>query len=189
MKKIIAAMNMSLDGFCDHTEMNADDELHEHYNELMGNVSVMLYGRITYQLMESYWPDVVKNPTGNKSTDDFGVLMDDIPKIVFSRTLKDVTWRNSTLKKEINKEEILAMKQTDADNNKNIYVGSPGLIVALTQMGIIDEYQLCVHPVILGKGLTLFKNIHERVDLNLLKTKTFNSGSVVHYYETVNDEI
>jgi dihydrofolate reductase len=74
MRKLIAAMNMTLDGFCDHTTMIADDEIHEHYNELLSCADALLYGRITYQLMENYWPTVVKNPTGNKPIDEFAVV-------------------------------------------------------------------------------------------------------------------
>src|SRR6187399_453310 len=107
MRKLIAAMNMTLDGFCDHTAMIADDEIHEHYDELLRNTGTLLYGRITYQLMESYWPSVVKNPTGNKAMDEFAVLIDNVSKIVFSRTLKNVDWKNSKLKKEVNRDEIL----------------------------------------------------------------------------------
>ena len=105
-------MNMTLDGFCDHTAMSADDEIHQHYNELLRNADTLIYGRITYQLMESYWPTVVKNPTGNKQTDEFAVLIDNIPKIVFSRTLQQVLWKNTKLKKEIIKEEVLELKQS-----------------------------------------------------------------------------
>jgi len=83
MRKLIAAINMTLDGFCDHTAMIADDEIHQHYNELLSNADTLIYGRITYQLMESYWPTVVKNPTGNKPTDEFAVIIDNISKIVF----------------------------------------------------------------------------------------------------------
>ena len=130
--------------------------------------------------MESYWPSVVKNPTGNKPTDDFAVLIDNIPKIVYSRTLNNVDWKNSTLKKEVIKEEILELKQ---QSGKNIFVGSPGLIAAFTQIGLVDEYQIGVQPTILGSGLQLFKNITERVNLKLLKTKTFGCGAVMLYYE------
>ena len=185
MRKLIAAINMTLDGFCDHTAMIADDEIHQHYNELLSNAGTLIYGRITYQLMESYWPSVVKNPTGIKPTDDFAVLIDNISKIVFSRTLKKVDWKNTIVKKEIVKEEILELKQSRNGGSKNILVGSPGLIVALAQLDLIDEYQLCVHPVILGKGLSLFKNIHDRINLRLLKTKTFGCGAVTLYYEPV----
>jgi dihydrofolate reductase len=189
MAKIIAAINMTLDGFCDHTAMTADDEIHEHYNDLLSNAGTLIYGRTTYQLMESYWPSVVKNPTGNKPTDEFAVLIDNISKIVYSRTLKSVDpvitgWKNTELKNEIIKEEILQLRQKAG---KDIVVGSPGMIVAFTQLGLIDEYQLGVQPIILGSGLTLFKNIRDRVDLKLLKTKTFGCGAVFFYYERNTD--
>ena len=188
MRKLIAAINMTLDGFCDHTAMIADEEIHQHYNELLSNADTLLYGRITYQLMESYWPSVVKNPTGNKPMDEFAVLIDNISKIVFSRTLKNVDpiairWKNTELKKEVIKEEVLELKQSRNGGSKNILVGSPSLIVALTQLDLIDEYQLGVQPIILGSGLPLFKNVRDRVDLKLLKTKTFGCGAVTLYYE------
>ena len=173
---------MTLDGFCDHTAMIADDELHEHYNEVLRNGGALVYGRITYQLMENYWPSVVKNPTGNKPTDDFAVLIQNIPKIVFSRTLNTVDWVNTRLAKEGIQEEIAALQQ---QQGKDIFIGSPGIIATLTELNLIDEYQLCVHPVIAGKGLPLFKNINDTVALKLIKTKTFGSGAIVLYYETL----
>ena len=180
MRKLIAAINMTLDGFCDHTAVIADDELHQHYNELLSSADTLLYGRITYQLMESYWPAIVKKPTGNNPEDEFAILIDNISKVVFSRTLKNVDWKNSKLKKEVIKEEIIELKQ---QAGKNILAGSPNLIVALLQLDLIDEFQLCVHPIVLGSGLPLFKNIKERINLKLLKTKTFDSGAVTFYYE------
>ncbi len=188
MRKLIAAINITLDGFCNHTAMIADEEIHEHYNELLRNAGTLVYGRITYQLMESYWPTVVKNPTGNKPIDEFAVLIDNISKIVFSRTLQHVDWKNSELKKEVIKEEILALKQSNNDESKNILVGSPELIVALTNLALIDEYQLSVQPTILGSGLPLFKNISDRIDLKLLKTKTFGCGAITLYYEPVKND-
>jgi dihydrofolate reductase len=183
MRKLIAAINMTLDGFCDHTAMIADEEIHQHYNELLSNAGTLLYGRITYQLMESYWPSVVKNPTGNKPMDDFAVTIDNIPKIVFSRTLKNVDWKNTKLKNEVIKDEILELKQSRNGESKNILAGSPSLIVALAQLDLIDEYQLGVQPIILGSGLPLFKNIRDSINLKLIKTKTFNCGAVIFYYE------
>ncbi len=180
MRKLIAGLNMTLDGFCDHTAMIADDEIHQHYNEVLRNADTLIYGRITYQLMESFWPSVVKNPTGNKPMDEFAVLIDNISKIVYSRTLKHVDWKNTTLKKEVIKEEISALKQ---QAGKNILVGSPGLIVALAQLELVDEFQLAVQPTVLGSGLPLFKNIKNRIDLNLFKTKTFGCGAIALYYE------
>ena len=183
MRKLIAAMNMTLDGFCDHTAMIADDEIHQHYNELLSNADTLIYGRITYQLMESYWPSVVKDPTGNKPMDEFAVLIDNISKIVYSRTLKNVSWKNTTLKKEIIKEEVLQLKQSRNGGSKNIVVGSPGLIVAFSKLDLIDEYQLGVQPTVVGSGLPLFKNVKDKIDLKLLKTKTFGCGAVTLYYE------
>jgi dihydrofolate reductase len=187
MKKIVAAINMTLDGFCDHTAMDADDELHQHYYELLRDAGALIYGRITYQLMESYWPAIVKNPTGNKPTDDFAVVIENIPKIVFSHTLNNTDptitgWKNVKLAERGVKEEVSELKQ---QSGKDILVGSPGLIVALTNLNLIDEYQLCVHPVIAGTGLSLFKTIKDRVTLKLLKTKTFNGGQIILYYESI----
>lgn len=179
MRKLIAAINMTLDGYCDHTAGIADDETHEHYNELMRSAGTLLYGRITYQLMEDYWPTLAHQPSGNKPMDDFAVLMDDMHKIVYSHTLTSVDWKNTELKHDIVREEIAQLKQQDG---KPIFAGSPSLIVATTQMGLVDEYQICVHPVILGSGLQLFKNITNKIDLELLKTKTFKNGAIVLYY-------
>jgi len=179
MRKLIAAINMTLDGFCDHTEMIADDELHRHYSELLSRAGAILYGRKTYQLME-YWPTVVKNPTGNQSTDDFAAIMDNVPKIVFSLTLKNVTWASAKLAARDLNEEVSALKQRPGED---IFVGSPSLIVSLMAMNLIDEYQLCVHPVVAGKGLPLFKHITDRVVLKLIETKTLGSGTIALYYE------
>ena len=186
MRKVIAAINMTLDGFCEHTAIIADDEIHQHYNELLSNAGTLIYGRITYQLMESYWPTVVKNPTGNKPTDEFAAIIDNIPKIVFSRTLKNVEWKTATLAKGGIKEEVLELKQ---QAGKDILVGSRSLIVTLMNLNLIDEFQLCVHPIILGSGLTpLLKNISDRINLKLLKTKTFSCGALTLYYEPAKKE-
>jgi len=183
MRKLIAAINMTLDGYCDHTAMIADDEIHQHYNEVLSSAGTILYGRITYQLME-YWANVVKNPTGIKSMDEFAVAIDNIPKIVFSNTLKNVEWKTAKLAKRDIKEEVLELKQSRNDGSKDILVGSPGLIVACMNLNVIDEFQLFVHPIILGSGLIpLLKNINDRINFKLLKTKTFGCGAVTFYYE------
>ena len=179
MGKLIAAMNMTLDGFCDHTAMIADDEIHQHYTELLRNADTIIHGRITYQLME-YWRSVVENPTGNRAMDEFAVTIDNIQKIVYSRTLESVDWKNTELKREIVKDENLRLKK---QAGKSILVGSPSLIVAFGQLELIDEYQLGVQPTVLGSGLPLFKDIADKIDLRLLKTKTFGCGAVVLYYE------
>lgn len=184
MRKVIAAINMTIDGFCDHTAGIADDELHQHYNELLGKAGILLYGRVTYQLMESYWPSLVKNPTGNKPMDDFALLIQNIPKLVFSHTLNNVVWENSKLAKRSIEEEVLDLQQKAG---KDILVGSPSLIVELTNLNLIDEYQLCIHPVILGSGLPLFKDVNNTSILKLLKTKILGSGAIILYYESTKE--
>lgn len=181
MRKVIAAINMTVDGFCDHTAVIADDDLHQHYAELLRNAGTLLYGRITYQLME-YWRTVVKNPTGNKATDEFAGIMDNTPKVVFSHTMKNVDWHSARLAKRRLEEEVLELRK---QAGKDIFVGSPSLIVSLKQLDLIDEYQLCVHPVTAGNGLPLFKETKDNTLLKLTKTKPFNSGAIILYYEPV----
>jgi len=180
MRKVIAAINMTLDGFCDHTAVIADDELHDHYTNLLRTAGVILYGRITYQLMESYWPHVVENPTGDKSTDEFAMVMDVVPKIVFSRTLKNVEWKSARVATREIEDEVAELRQQPG---KDIFVGSRSLIVALLNLNLIDELQLCVHPVIAGKGLPLFEKINGQLLLKLVKTKPLSGGQIVLYYE------
>lgn len=179
MRKIIAAINMTLDGFCDHTAIIPSEEIHQHYTDMLNNAGVILYGRITYQLMQ-FWQTLIKNPSGEKTMNDFAIAMDKIPKIVFSNTLKNTDWDSAKLSSQPLEKEVSELKQ---QSGKDIFVGSPSLIVALTQLGLIDEYQLCVHPVIVGNGLPLFKNIKDRIELKLLRTKTFGSGAVILYYK------
>ncbi len=181
MRKLIAAINMTLDGFCDHTAVNASEELHQHYTDLLGTADTILYGRVTFQLME-FWPTLLKNPGDNKQMNEFAVAIDNIQKIVFSRTLKSIEWNTARLATKDLKEEVPELRE---QAGRDILVGSPGLIVALTQLNLIDEYQVCIHPVIVGNGLPLFKNISERVDLKFLKSKELTSGPIVLYYETV----
>lgn len=180
MRPLIAAMNMTLDGFCDHTYGKADDELHEHYNQMLRNSGLLLYGRTTYELMEAYWPTVVKNPTGVKAQDDFAVLIDDIDKVVFSHKLRQVSWKNARLATKSLEGEVLDLKQQPG---KPISAGSPSLIAQLLNLGLVDELQICVQPTIAGKGLVLFRDISELIDLKFLKTEILSgTGSVIHYY-------
>jgi dihydrofolate reductase len=183
MRKIIAAINMTLDGVCDHTAGIPNEEIHQHYTELLNEADAILYGRITYQLME-YWPPLVKNPSGEKTMDDFAVAIDKIQKIVFSRTLKNVEWESATLANLAIEEEVLEVRQQPG---RNILVGSRSLIIQLMNLNLIDEYQLCVHPVVAGSGLALFENINDRTVLKLIKTKTFSGGAVTLYYEPANE--
>ena len=179
MRKVVAAINMTLDGICDHTASIADEDLHQHYADLLDNGGVLLYGRITYQLMQ-FWQTLLKEPSGQKSMDDFALSIDRIPKIVFSQTLKNTEWDSAKLAtKEIEK-EVLELKQ---QSGKDILVGSRSLIIQLINLNLIDEFQICIHPMIEGKGLQLFDKIKDRTIFKLLKTKIFDSGAIVLYYE------
>ena len=189
MRKVIAAINMTLDGFCDHTAGIPDEEIHQHYTDLLNEGDAILYGRITYQLME-YWQPLVKNPSGEKTMDDFAMAIDKIPKIVFSHTLKNVDpiaigWESAKLANRAIEEEVLELKQQPG---RDILVGSRSLIIQLMKLNLIDEYQLCVHAVVAGSGLPLFENINDRTILKLIKTKTFSGGAVTLYYEPTNEK-
>ena len=184
MKKIIAAFNMTLDGICDHTAgIVADEELHQHYSELIDNAGVILYGRTTYQLMQ-FWQTLLQSPSGKKSMDDFAVSIDKIQKLVFSNTLKDTGWSSAALAKRSLDEEVLERKQ---QAGKDILVGSRSLIIQLLNSNLIDEFQICIHPVIEGKGLLLFDQIKGRIMLKLIKTKLLSSGAAVFYYEPIRE--
>ena len=184
MRKLIAAINMTLDGFCDHTAGIPDDEVHQHYTDLLSNADTILYGRITYQLME-YWRTLLENPSDEKSMNDFAIAIDKISKIVFSHTLKNVEWKSAKLATRDIEEEVLELKQ---QSGKDILVGSRSLIIQLMKLNLIDEYQLCVHSVVAGSGLPLFENINDRTILKLIKTKTFSGGAVTLYYEPTNEK-
>jgi len=170
---------MTLDGVCDHTAGIADEGLHQHYAELIDNAGVILYGRTTYQLMQ-FWQTLLQNPSGERSMDDFAVSIDKIQKLVFSDTLQHTGWNSATLAKKPLAEEILELKQQPG---KDILIGSRSLIIQLLNNNLIDELQICIHPVIEGKGLLLFDEIKHRILLKLVNTKLLNSGAMVLYYE------
>ena len=182
MRKLIAALNMTLDGFCDHTAGLPDEEIHQHYTELLGQGDAILYGRTTYQLME-FWRTILDNPSEEKSMNDFATAIDKIPKIVLSRTIKNVEWESATIAKRELKDEVLELKQ---QSGKDIFVGSRSLIIQLIKLDLIDEFQLCVHPVVVGSGMPLFENIDQRTILKLIKTKIFRSGAIILYYDPRN---
>jgi dihydrofolate reductase len=181
MRKVIAAFNTTIDGNCDHTAGIVDEELHQHYTNLLDNAGVILYGRTTYQLME-FWRTFLEKPSEEKSMNDFAAAIDKIPKIVFSRTLKKVDWKSAELANRHLEEEVLELKRQPG---KDIFVGSRSLIVQLMNLKLIDELQLCIQPVIEGKGLSLFEDINNRTIFKLKKTKRFINGAIVLYYEPI----
>jgi len=184
MKKVIAAFNMTIDGFCDHTAGLPDEEIHQHYTELLGQGDAILYGSTTYQLME-FWRTFLENPSEEKSMNDFARAIDKIQKIVFSHTLKQVDWKSATLADRGLMETVLELKQQPGND---IFIGSRSLIVQSMKFNLIDEYQLCVHPVVVGKGLPLFEDIGDRTILKLVGTKTFKGGAVILYYQPIREK-
>lgn len=174
---------MTLDGICDHTAGIPDSEIHQHYTELLGQGDAILYGRTTYQLME-FWRTVLENPSDEKSMNDFAIAIDKIPKIIFSHTLKNVDWKSATIAKRDLKDEVLELKK---QSGKDILVGSRSLITQLLKLNLIDEFQLCIYPMIEGKGLPFFEAINDRIIFKLIKTKTFKSGALLLYYQPKNE--
>lgn len=170
---------MTVDGVCDHTTGIADEELHQHYADLIDKAGIILYGRTTYQLMQ-FWQTLLQHPSGKKSMDDFAISIDRISKLVFSHTLKDTNWESAKLSDSPLTEKVLELKQQPG---KDILVGSRSLIIQLLNSGLIDELQLCIHPIIEGQGLRLFDHIKDRIMLKLVKTKSLSSGATVFYYE------
>lgn len=184
MRKIIAAFNMTIDGNCDHTAGIPDEEVHQHYTELLRKSDAILYGRTTYQLME-FWRTFLENPSEQKSMNDFATAIDKITKIVFSNTLKNVDWKSATLAKRELKDEVIELKQLSGND---IFIGSRSLIIQLINLGLIDELQLCIYPVIAGNGLRLFDEINDRIIFKLTNTKVFKSGAVILYYHLKNED-
>jgi dihydrofolate reductase len=179
MRKVIAAINTTIDGVFDHTAGLPDEEIHQHYTDLLDSADVILYGSTTYQLMQ-YWQALLKNPSGEKASDDFAVAIDKIQKIVFSHQLNNTDWDSAKLSTQPLEVLVRELKQQPG---KDILVGSRSLILQLMKLNLIDEYQLCVHPVIAGKGSLLFEDVNTRAVFKLTRTKVFVKGAVTLYYE------
>lgn len=187
MRKVVLFMHLSLDGFAadanhDLGFLSYDEELARYADELVKTVGSPLYGRTTYQLMESYWPTVLTKPNANKQALAHAQWVENVPKIVFSKTLKEVTWNNTRLIKDNVAEEVKKLKQQPGKDL--VIFGSPGLAAYFMNLGLIDEYQLTVHPIILGNGISMFTNNTTKNNLKLLDTKTLKSGVVTLHYAT-----
>jgi dihydrofolate reductase len=178
MRKIIAAMNMTLDGFCDHQYGVVDDELHQHYTDLLKTSDTILYGRITFELM-TYWQMLIEKPSGVAAEDDFAQAIQKINKIVFSNTITNVAWDSADV---ADKSLFKTVADLKASEGTDVFVGSPSLIAQLTEKQMIDEYQICIHPVIAGSGLPLFNGLKTLQSLEFIKSKQFKNGSMLMYY-------
>jgi dihydrofolate reductase len=176
------ALNVTLDGCFDHREMTADDALLRYYTRLMDGVGGMLWGRTTYELMESAWPAVARDPNARPAFRAWARKLDAKPKHVVSTTRRDFPWSNTCRVDGNLREAIGALKRRTA---RGLLVGSPTLSAALEQMGLIDEYRLAVHPVVAGHGPTLFAGLRPSLRMKLLDARRFESGVMALHYRRI----
>jgi dihydrofolate reductase len=182
MRKVIVSNLISLDGFIAGPKgeidwFGWDKELESYSKEQLGSMGTILFGRVTYELMAGYWP------TATADTIDQIIInaMNNLPKVVFSKTLYKVEWNNSRLVKDDIEGEVAGLKRGPG---KDIVIyGSGSIVSALAQAGLIDEYRIFVNPVVLGSGKPQFGDINDRINLKLLSTKTFGNGLVLLCYE------
>lgn len=187
MRKLVLFMHISLDGFAADPNrgldfLTYDKELEQWADEVVKTVGSPVYGRTTYQLMESYWPTVLKKPDAAGHALEHAQWVENVPKIVFSKTLTEVTWNNTRLIKDNIGEEVKKLKQQPGKDL--VIFGSPGLAASFMNLGLIDEYRLTVHPIILGKGISVFTNNTTKSTLKFLDSKTLKSGVVTLHYTT-----
>jgi dihydrofolate reductase len=192
LRNIIVSMRVTFDGFIagPHGEMDwmeefFDEALATYESELQKTVDTTLFGRVTYQGFASYWPRVALDPASPQGLVEYAHRLNAMRKLVFSKTLPSVEWNNTTLVKEIVPEEIAKLKQ-EPGGDMVIY-GSASIVRTLTNLGLIDQYQLLVYPVILGSGKPLWSDILHKVKLSLVSAMTHRSGVVVLYYRPVKE--
>jgi dihydrofolate reductase len=182
MRKLIYAINLTIDGCCDHTSFTPNEETFDFFINLVRDAGLLAYGRITYQLMVPYWPDIAKNPSGETKSDvDFAQAFDSAEKVVFSQSLAKVEDKNSRIVRTKPEDEIRKLKQ---EKGGDILLGGVALPSYLIKLGLVDEYIFVVAPVIVGKGKRLMEGVSlpERLQLKLAEAKTFPSGSVLLRY-------
>jgi dihydrofolate reductase len=180
MGKLVFSISVSLDGFADHTAtVGPDDELLGFFSDLPDETEVALFGRVTYQLMESYWPHAYEDPKATKGMLKFADKFNAVPKVVFSRTLQEANWNNTRLVRENMIEEVVNLK---GQTRKNILLCGISMSQEFIKLGIVDEYWIEVHPVLVGKGRRLFDGLNNRANLKLSETRTFRLGVVALHY-------
>jgi dihydrofolate reductase len=181
MKNVIFAINITLDGCCDHTKGIADEEVHEHFTALMREVDLLAFGRKTYQLMVPFWPDVAKSHSQTKAMNDFADAFDSIKKIVFSQSLDSAEEKNTRIVRAKPQDEIRRLKQ---EPGKKILIGGVAIPSQLIELGLVDEYHFVVHPIVAGEGRRLLEGIslQEELQLKLVESKLFKSGCVALRY-------
>jgi dihydrofolate reductase len=180
MRTVTFGMNISIDGYCDHTIFNPSEEVHDYFTRMMNDVDLLFYGRIMYQLMFPYWADVAKNQSGTEDENRFAERLTTIDKVVISRSLDKVE-DNTRIVRSNPAEELLKLKQQPG---KKISIGSVSLLPELIAAGLIDEFHLVVHSVIVGKGRLLIYSgsLQEKLNLKVVDTIVFKSGCVALHY-------
>ncbi len=180
MRNVIFAINITLDGCCDHTKMTGNEEIHEYFTDLMREVDLLVFGRKTYQLMVPYWPDIAKSQSETKATNEFAQTFDSINKIVFSQSL-DGAEGNTRIVRTNLRDEILKLKK---EQGKNILIGGVDIPSQLIELGLVDEYRFVVQPIVAGEGRRLLEGISlsEKLQLKLVESKIFKSGCVAVRY-------
>ena len=181
MRKLIYAINITLDGCCDHTKQMVDEEALEHHALLLRDADLLVFGRKTYQLMVPYWPDVAKNPSETKADIEFAKTFVSKNKIVFSRSLESAEDENTKIVRTNLRDEMLKLKQ---EPGKNILAGGVDIPSQLIELGLIDEYRFVVTPIIAGEGRRLLEGISlpQKLQLKLVESKIFKSGCVALRY-------
>jgi dihydrofolate reductase len=187
MRKVVVLMHTSLDGFLagPNGEMDwitFDEELADDVGKITANADTALYGRITYEMMESYWPTAGESPTASKHDIEHSNWVNNALKVVFSKSLKETDWKNTMIVKDKIAETISDMKNQQGKNL--LLIGSASIAHEFMKHNLIDEYRINVNPVILGTGIPLFKNVNDRVNLNLVQSKVFKSGVVALQYSS-----
>lgn len=181
MRKLIFAINTTLDGCVDHTKQVADDETHEYFTQLLRDVDLIVFGRKTYQLMVPFWPDVAKNQSMSEASNGFARTFDSINKLVFSRSWDGAEDRNTRIVRGNLRDEILRLKQ---EQGKNILVGGVDLPSQLIKLGLVDEFRFVVGPIVVGEGRRLLEGVSlpASLRLRLVDSKPFRSGCVALCY-------
>lgn len=181
MRKVVFAFNFTADGYCSHTDMIADEELHNYFTAVLRTMDTLLYGRVTYQLMVPFWPDLVRIPSEDEASNEFARVFDSLEKVVFSTTLKTLEDGNSRLVRSGLVEELAALKQKPG---KAIGIGSLSIASQLSERGLIDEYHFVIHPVVAGKGPRMFETVkpQDALRLDLVSSKPFPSGVIALQY-------
>jgi len=182
MRKLIYTINLTLDGCCDHTKGAPDEDVFDFYINLLRDSDLLVYGRTTYDIMVPYWPDIAKNQAGETKADiEFAEAFVSTNKVVFSQSLGEVKDKNTRVVRTKPEDEIIKLKQQEG---KNILMGGVALASHLIKLGLVDEYIFLVMPLLVGEGRRLMDDIslQKSLQLKLVETKVFKSGSVILRY-------